>query len=236
MIEVVTLDLDDTLWDAGPVLIRAEEVLYAWLARRAPAVTARYSMAELTLQRRALAAAQPGLAHDFTRLRLAALRRLLADFGYDARLAEPAVEAFLAARSEVSLFAEVDGALRELKREFRLIALTNGNTDLRRTGVAHYFEFALSPAETGTSKPDPRMFEAAMMRAGVSARAMVHVGDEPLCDVEGAHRAAVGAVWINRGERVWPDSFRRPLVEISNLGELRAAIHAIERQRTPPRQ
>ena len=233
MIELLTFDLDDTLWDARPVLIRAEETLYAWLGRHAPAVTTRYGIEDLTRQRRALAAAEPALAHDFTRLRRAALERLLGEFGYAAGLAEAAVEAFLAARSEVALYADVDRALRDLRREFRLVALTNGNTDLRRAGIAHYFEFALSPADTGTSKPDPRMFEAAMTRAGVTAQATVHIGDEPLCDVEGAHRADVGSVWVNRAARPWPDSLRRPLVEISNLGELRAAIRAIESQRTP---
>lgn len=231
MIELVTFDLDDTLWDAAPVLERAEAAHYAWLAEHAPAVTARHDVAELAQQRRALAAARPELAHDFTRLRLAALRRLLDDFGYDARLAEAGIEHFLAARSRIELYDDADHALRDLARDYRLVAVTNGNTDLRRAGVAHYFEFTLSPAETGTSKPDPRMFEVALHRTGVAPEAAVHVGDEPLCDIEGAHRARMGSVWMNRAEQSWPDSFRRPLVEITSLRELRAAIHAIERQR-----
>lgn len=227
VIELITFDLDDTLWDARPVLARAEEVHHAWIVRHAPRVAARYSMTDLQAYRRALAQREPALRHDFTALRRAALRSLLAEDGYDPARADDCLDAFLHARSDVTLFPEVDEVLTALAQDYRLAALTNGNTDLVRAGIAHYFEFALAPSDTGTSKPDPAMFGAALQRAGVPARAMVHVGDEPYYDVEGAHRAQVPCVWLNREARHWPAEYRRATVEITSLRELPAALRTI---------
>lgn len=220
MIELISFDLDDTLWDARPVLARAEEVQYAWIARHLPRVAAAHTVEELQARRRLLARERPELAHDFTRLRHAALEILCAEHGYDPALAAVGIEVFVDARSRVELFEEVDGVLRALARDYRLVSLTNGNTDLARAGVDHYFEFTLSPAETGTSKPDPRMFEAVLERAGIAPSAMLHVGDEPWYDIEGAHRANVRSVWVNRQARSWPDGQRPAHAEISGLHEL----------------
>jgi len=228
VIELITFDLDDTLWDAGPVLSRAEQIQYDWLAHHLPRIAAAHSVEALQAKRRQLAREQPALAHDFTRLRRAALAALCAEFGYDPALAVTAVDVFLDARSQVELYAEVDGVLRRLARSYRLVSLTNGNTDLVRAGVAHYFEFTLSPAETGTSKPDPRMFEAALTRAGVGPEAMLHVGDEPWYDIEGAHRANVRAVWVNRQARPWPDGQRRAHAEIGSLHELEDVLRRMQ--------
>lgn len=234
MIELLSFDLDDTLWDAGPVLARAEAVQYAWLETHLPRITADHPVEALQAGRRLLAREQPALAHDFTRLRQVALGELCAHYGYDPALAIAGVEVFLEARSTVTLYDEVDAVLRALARRYRLVSLTNGNTDLARAGIAHYFEFALSPADTGTSKPDPRMFEAVLARAGLGPAAMVHIGDEPWYDIEGAHRAQVRAVWVNRVARRWPDGQRRAHAEIASLTELDAVLQRMHDKQENP--
>ena len=230
MIELLSFDLDDTLWDAGPVLMRAEEVLYAWLTAEAPQLTARWSIEDLVNYRRQLAKERPELRHDFTLLRIHALAELLPQAGHSAELAEPAVAAFLAARSEVEMYEDAVHALEALRADYRLVAITNGNTDLDRAGVAHYFEFCVSPALAKTAKPDPRMFEIVAERTGVAQAAMIHIGDEPYYDVEAAHRAGVASIWVNRGGREWPQDLRRAHAEIASFTELRAAIATIENQ------
>jgi putative hydrolase of the HAD superfamily len=152
----------------------------------------------------------------------------LAVFDYAPALAKDGIDTFLAARSAVELYPEVDAVLTDLRQTYRLVALTNGNTDLALAGVAHYFECCIAPADTGTSKPDPQMFVAVTARTGVLPSAMVHVGDEPLYDIEGAHRAQVAAVWVNRTRREWPETYRPAAVEITDLGGLRAAVARIE--------
>lgn len=226
-LELLCFDLDDTLWAATPVLLRAEEIQFAWIAEHLPRVAAAYDSAAMQARRRRLVRERPELAHDFTRLRRVAMAELCVGCGYDPALGDAAVEVFLEARSTITLFDDVDEALRDLRRDYRLASLTNGNVDLARAGLAHYFDYSLSPVDTGCSKPDPRMFEAVMQRAGVAASAMVHIGDEPCNDIEGAHRARVRAVWVNRDGRAWPSGQRRPCAEISSLRDLRAALETL---------
>jgi FMN hydrolase / 5-amino-6-(5-phospho-D-ribitylamino)uracil phosphatase len=224
MFEVITFDLDDTLWDARPALLRAEQRQHDWITAQAPRLAAAHDNESLRRWRWDLASQRPDVAHDFTALRTLALREQLAAFGYDPALAEPGIALFVHERSVVTLYADVLPVLTDLSRDFMLVALTNGNADLEVAGVSPYFAFCISPAEAGVQKPDPRMFEVALARAGVSAAHAVHVGDQPLYDVEGARRASLASVWLNRGGAPWPAEYTRPQAEISSLIELRAAL------------
>ena len=60
---------------------------------------------------------------------------------------------------------------------------------------------------------------------GLDAR---HVGDEPWYDIEGAHRANVRSVWVNRQARPWPDGQRRAHAEIGSLHELEGVLRRIQ--------
>ena len=224
MFEVITFDLDDTLWDARPALLRAEQCQHAWITEFAPRLAAAHDNESLRRWRWQLASQRPEVAHDFTALRTLALREQLLAFGYDPALAEPGIALFVHERSVVTLFGDVLPTLADLSRDHILVALTNGNADLEVAGVSPYFAFCISPAEAGVQKPDPRMFEVALARAGVSAARAVHVGDQPLYDVEGARRAALASVWLNRDGAPWPAEYARPQAEISALTELRAAL------------
>ena len=163
-IDIITFDLDDTLWDAQPAFVRAEQAQSDWLRSQAPRVTASHSIEEMRRLRLEFAARHRDIAHDFTRLRAGALRELLVQHDYDPELAEVAIELFVRVRSEVTLFEDVRPALSDLAQDYTLVALTNGNADLAVAGVAEYFAFCISPAEAGVQKPDPRMFEVALAR------------------------------------------------------------------------
>jgi len=56
-------------------------------------------------------------------------------------------------------------------------------------------------------------------RAGLAPRHAVHVGDDPEADVEGARRAGVAPVWLNRYGDNWPRASQEPLA-IRSLVEL----------------
>lgn len=217
---VITVDLDDTLWDAGPTLSGAEQGLYDWLADHCPRVTARYGMEDMTGHRRALAAARPGIAHDLTALRLTSLRALLEEAGYAAGLAERAMEHFLELRNRVRLFDDALPALRALGERYRLVALTNGNACVHRIGIGHLFTLAVSPAEAGVAKPDPGMFGHVLAALDARPTQVLHVGDDPYYDVEAAHRAGVACVWVNRASRPWPGPGRPAQAEVASLEAL----------------
>lgn len=218
--KVITLDLDDTLWDAAPTLARAERRVHDWLGANYPELARRCSIETMREHRRRLAEAEPQLRHDLSALRRISLARLARAHGHPETLADEALAVFLEVRSEVSCYPEVLPVLQHLQRRFRLVALSNGNADVRRTAVGALFDHALSPATVGTSKPDPAMFRAVMAATGAAAADITHVGDEPGTDILGAQRAGVRSVWVNRGGGAWPDTVSRPDAEIATLAEL----------------
>ena len=205
-IRAITLDLDDTLWPVRPALVHAEEVLAAWLADRAPR-TAAYLTPETRREIRGrLLLAHPRRAHDMSFLRREALRSALLAAGEDGELAEPAFEAFLAARQRVTLYRDVVPVLERWAARYRLVAVSNGNADIARIGIAAYFAASVSAHEVGCAKPDPRIFLEACRRARVEPAEALHVGDDLELDVRAARAAGLHAAWVRRPDLAHPQS------------------------------
>ena len=57
------------------------------------------------------------------------------------------------------------------------------------------FEFVMSSADYMIRKPDPRLFEIALLKAELDASAVWYVGDSLRADVYGAHAAGLFPVW-----------------------------------------
>jgi len=71
-------------------------------------------------------------------------------------------------------------------------------TILEGLGIREYFDTVVSSADVGLRKPDPRIFELACVRVGVSATSAAHVGDHPYADVCGARSVGMHAVLVSR--------------------------------------
>ena len=229
-IRAITLDLDDTLWPMRPALVHAEEVLAAWLADRAPR-TAAYLTPEARREIRGrLLREHPQRAHDVSFLRREALRSALLAAGEDGALAEPAFEAFLAARQRVTLYRDVVPVLARWAARYRVVALSNGNADIVRIGIAQYFAASVSAHEVGCAKPDPRIFLEACRRVRVEPAEVLHVGDDPELDVRAARAAGLQAAWIRR-----PDLARAKAQDPANDPDLPAfeSIEALDSRLHP---
>jgi putative hydrolase of the HAD superfamily len=222
----ITLDLDDTLWPVWPAIDRAEAALQAWLLQHAPATAARFELPALRLLRQQVAADHPEQAHDLSWLREASIGRALSLAGDDPALARPAFEEFFEHRQRVELFPEVAGALARLASRRSLMALTNGNADLRRIGLDGHFVGSLSAREFGRGKPHPSFFHEACRRLGLAPEQVLHVGDDWDLDIEGAHGAGMASVWLRRtGHPSKPRRHRaRPWKEIDSLDALVVAL------------
>ncbi len=223
-VRAICFDLDNTLWEIGPVLTRAESILADWLRSRYPRIGERFSTAAMMLAREALSHEQPHRAHDFTYLRREALARLAIDAGYDpADAASVAHEAFAiwhAARNQCSPYHDVVPALEMLKARFRLATLSNGNADLACIGLAHHFEVRLHAAELGYAKPDPRAYIALADALTLEPGEILFVGDEPHADVIGPKAAGMRTVWINRTRATWPEELIGADASVADLSEL----------------
>ena len=205
----LTLDLDDTLWPVGPTIARADRQMWGWLAQHAPATHAARDTATLAALRASVARDRPDWAHDMSAMRLETVRRALMAAGDDPALAEPAFEVFFTERQRVALYDDVLPALARLAARWPLVALSNGNADVRRMpGLAPFFHATVCARELGLGKPAPEAFAEACRRAGATAARTLHIGDDPALDVDGALAAGLQAAWVQR-----PDALaaRRPL-------------------------
>ncbi|MDU9391066.1 HAD family hydrolase [Pseudomonas japonica] len=221
-IQLITFDLDDTLWDTAPVIVSAEAVLRDWLAANAPSLGA-VPVEHLYTIRERVVQAEPGLKHRISALRRRVLFHALEEVGYSEaharELANEGFEVFLHARHQLEIFPEVQPVLELLRRHYTLGVVTNGNADVRRLGLADYFKFALCAEDLGIGKPDPAPFLEALRQGEVEAGAAVHIGDHPGDDIAGAQRAGLRAVWFNPQGKTW-EAEGRPDAEIQRLSQL----------------
>lgn len=142
-------------------------------------------------------------------------------------------------RDGYELFPDVLPALNALKAlsEAPKLALVS-NTDsrmhdvLRSLGVGNLLEPAILSSEVGFEKPDQRVWEEAVKRAGLEGLdwqgrgSVLHVGDELAADYWGAKTAGLEALLVRRqGE--FSDGSRREAGEdlagvetVSNFGDV----------------
>jgi putative hydrolase of the HAD superfamily len=221
---VLSFDLDDTLWPVGPVIAAAEQAMLEWLRTHHPETVSAHSLESLRAQRAAVPHRYPERSHDLTFLRHRALKDLFLAAGHSetlaAQRADEGLEVFFAERNRVQFYADVRPALTRLRTRYRLFAVSNGNADLARCGIAELFDGHITASGAGAAKPDARIFAALIDKAGVEAAQVLHIGDDPLADVVGATRAGMQAVWINRDAKRWPEGFAHPLRTISTLEEI----------------
>lgn len=229
-IKVITFDLDNTLWDVDPALLRAEEAQRQWLLANRPGTIEAYDHAALWQFKQRVWKRHPDLLHNVSAMRRQMLLELQLAAGFDQEQAEDgaelAFEAFLEERHRVVLYEEALGVLQSLSRNFTLGALTNGNADIYKTDAGEYFDFAFLAEDIGVSKPAPDMFHAALERSGALPGEIVHVGDNPEHDIQGAQAVGMYTVWMNGQGQEWPGGTRADR-EIDNLLQLPEAIASI---------
>jgi 2-haloalkanoic acid dehalogenase type II len=224
-IKALLFDLDDTLWPIAPVIMQAENMLFAWLQEHAPEVARQHSIDALRQKRMALLKADPRRSIDLTGLRHNVLREAFEASGADLSRVEHAMAVFIKARNTVAPFDDVHPVLASLKPHVLLGSVSNGPADLEAIGMAHYFSFSIAAHSFGRGKPDPEIFHAACEQLGVAPAEAAYVGDDPALDVEGAQKAGLHGIWLDRSgtgtRRTLPDHIH-PDVICTSLVEVRS--------------
>ena len=223
-VTTITLDLDDTLWAIHPVIERAETALRDWLHRHRPRITERFDPAAVLAVRKDVVAAFPQRAHDLTFVRRTVLERLGTAVGYGTDFVDSAFAVFDEARNSLQPFPEVRPALAAIGRHYRIFAVTNGNADLDRIGLADLFSGCVTARDAGAAKPDPRIFAAATDLAGSDPARTLHVGDHPRYDVDGARMAGLRTAWVNRTGADWPAELAAPDLVVTDIAGLSACL------------
>ncbi len=101
---------------------------------------------------------------------------------------------------------EIESTLQALTRmELPMAIVSNAtfsgrtlSSELERQGLADYFEFLMSSADYGVSKPHPLIMQTAAAKLGLEPKDVWYVGNSLKYDVRGAKSAGMTGVWYNR--------------------------------------
>lgn len=196
---VLSFDLDDTLYNNGPIIkaaIKAQtEYLNTLPGFKEKGLQYWQHCREKTVKN------QPELADDVTLWRKKTLRFALSELGFDhhdtEQHANAAYQAFSDARSNIVVNDSVLELLNNLRNHYTLIAITNGNADVEKFNLNTTFSFVLQAGLHGKAKPHPTMFDKAAMNLNIAKSEILHIGDSLDTDVQGANNAGCQSVWLN---------------------------------------
>ncbi len=138
--------------------------------------------------------------------------------------AGPALEELFEYHKRMNLWEvvppDVPPVLESLRGRYRLGVISNSDGTVRRklqrVGLAGFFDVIIDSQEESVEKPDPRIFQIALHRAGATPDSAAHVGDLYYVDAAGALAAGMKAVLLDPGD-VHPD---KPVPRIKSLHEL----------------
>jgi len=104
-------------------------------------------------------------------------------------------------------YPEAAGVLARLATRYRLGVIANQGPGaaerLHAYGLDDHLEVIVCSADVGVRKPDPRIFELALSRAGCAPGQAAMIGDRPDNDICPAKRLGMATVRVRRGYAVY---------------------------------
>ncbi len=100
-------------------------------------------------------------------------------------------------------YPESEAVLRRLREMgVKVFALSNWDIELEKVlddlGWGGYFDGVIASAVVGVEKPDGKIFEEALRIGGIARERVVHVGNDPITDIEGGSEVGLGTVLVDR--------------------------------------
>ena len=224
-IKMITFDLDDTLWDNRPTIMKAEIDTRKWIEDKVGEIEWGDFNDFLNL-REDLIKEDKTIEWDISKLRKEIFRIKLGHIKPSSlrdKIVDEAFSVFMNKRHEVLLFDGVADALKALSEKYILGVLTNGNADVYKFNIGKYFTFAISSLEAKASKPNRSHFDLAVKQVdGVTFNEILHIGDHQINDILFAHKLGIDTLWFNNNNATWDQDFEKP--DEFNSWELLAQI------------
>ena len=162
------------------------------------------------------------------------LKKMLERLGYsiDIELSREVISAYFNALVPYTVpYQGMEQALKSLKEEkFTLILTSNhswphhGFEVLKRVGIEKLLDRVIFSGDVGKAKPHKEIFEKAF--DGFSNDEILHVGDNPIADVDGSQNYGTYALWVKSRDhfrdrrRIEPTRRDRLVGEIRDITEL----------------
>jgi 2-haloacid dehalogenase len=213
VIELVALDVNETLFPLDPVARRMGEV----------GLDGRTELWFTRVLRDGIAASAAGRFATFQDLAAHHLEVMLAREGV--AHVQAAVSHVLRGFDEVEPHPDVPGALASLGGAgVPAVALTNGSAELvrsflSRSALTDLVAGVHDVEEVGRWKPAPDPYRLVVQRYGVRPDRTAMVAVHPW-DLVGASEAGLVTAWLDRDDARFPAAFGEPDVRARTLGEL----------------
>ncbi|PCJ47684.1 MAG: hypothetical protein COA74_11160 [Gammaproteobacteria bacterium] len=217
-IKAISFDLDDTLYDNKPVIEQAYLELYQFLIQHFPAISKLFSFNEFKVSALVVKKNNPKVV-DLNVMRRLHIQHVLtsSNCNYSDSFIDTSFNTFWQARQKVVFFPEAKNVLASLEKQFPLVALSNGNACIKSMGIGQYFQFSVSPQDTGKAKPDPSMYLFACDKLDILPEQLLHIGDKLDSDIEGANNAGCRSIWFNLDKNNTENSADAVIVNLQEL-------------------
>ncbi|KMT66214.1 HAD-IA family hydrolase [Catenovulum maritimum] len=218
--KLLSFDLDDTLYDNVPIIQNAENKLSQYLSSEYACFKDK-TQHDWLLERITFAKLNPALRSDVSKLRLAFLEQAFRD-NKIANPVESAHQAFLKFyhwRNNFKVKPEVVDILMRLKKNYTLVAVTNGNAEPDLIGLEGCFTKVYQPKDGLRMKPETDMFDILCEQLSLQSKDILHIGDSPSSDIYGAQSANCRTAWYNPKFQSYP-LHGLPDMEFNQLSDL----------------
>ena len=212
-IKMITFDLDDTLWDNRPTILKAEIDTRKWIEDKVGEVQWGDFNDFLSL-REELIKEDASIEWDISKLRKEIFRKKISHItppNLRDEIVDKAFDIFITRRHEIELFDGVKESLENLSKKYILGVLTNGNADVYRFDIGRYFKFSISSLEAKNSKPNRAHFDKAIeLVDDIQFDQILHIGDHQINDILGAYNLGIDTLWFNNNNEKWTQDFPKP--------------------------
>ena len=101
------------------------------------------------------------------------------------------------------LYKDTEMCLKDLSQKYKIGVIANQEFGTEKRlidfGIRKYIDVIVASAEEGVAKPDKRIFEIALKKAGCKAEQAVMVGDRIDNDIVPAEETGMKTIWIKQG-------------------------------------
>lgn len=134
-------------------------------------------------------------------------------------------------KEDERLYPEAAECLECLHKHYKIGIIANQSAGseerLERLGIRKYIDIVVASAEEGVAKPDKRIFEIALERAGCKRSEAAMVGDRLDNDIVPANELGMYTIWVKQGNWNYAspkETLEYPDWTIWNLNELKELV------------
>ena len=134
---------------------------------------------------------------------------------------------------ESHIFVGYEEIIKSLAKKYKLIIITNGltkvqNVRIRQSTIAKYFDKIIISEEIGIAKPNPEIFEKALIDYNeIPKSEILMIGDNLSSDVLGGINFGIDTVWYNAKQKKNLSNIV-PTYEIKSLFEFQELLMEVK--------